>query len=208
MAAKSVSAFSLLVLALLSLSLTVDAARPYCRFDGKLVVSNLMRELRAAKNYTTFVDGLKTTGLDEDLTDLFHCYEATVFAPTDAAFASLSSDIKSELRERKVLREVLLLHVVKGKVNGATLAGQKEGQQYMAAADSCKAQLVKVSSAGVKPVQLKAADGADEASVVAADVISLRVVQVHGVNDVILPKTLSKGDDDSLKPRKCTTWAA
>ncbi|CAI7750224.1 unnamed protein product, partial [Closterium sp. NIES-54] len=61
MAAKSVCAFSLLVLALLSLSLTVDAARPYCRFDGKLVVSNLMRELKAAKNYTAFLDGLKTT---------------------------------------------------------------------------------------------------------------------------------------------------
>ncbi|CAI5527966.1 unnamed protein product [Closterium sp. Naga37s-1] len=206
MATKSISAFSLLVFALLSVSLTVDAARPYCRFDGKLVVSNLMRELRAAKNYTTFLDGLKTTGLDEDLTDLFRCYEATVFAPTDAAFANLSSDIKSELRERKVLREVLLLHVVKGKTTGATLAGQKEGQK--AAADSCKAQLVKVSAAGVKPVQLKAAEVADEASVVAPDVISLRVVQVHGVDDVILPKTLSKGDNDSLKPRKCTAWAA
>ncbi|CAI7747514.1 unnamed protein product, partial [Closterium sp. NIES-54] len=145
--------------------------------------------------------------LDEDLTDLFRCYEATVFAPTNAAFANLSSDIKSELRERKVLHEVLLLHVVKGKVTGATLAGQ-EGQQFQAAADSCKAQLVKVSAAGVKPVQLKAADGADEASVVAPDVISLRVVQVHGLDDVILPKTLSKGDDDSLKPRKCTAWAA
>ncbi|CAI5483395.1 unnamed protein product [Closterium sp. Yama58-4] len=166
------------------------------------------RELRAAKNYTTFLDGLKTTGLDEDLPDLFHCYEATVFAPTDAAFANLSSDIKSALRERKVLREVLLLHLVKGKVTGATLAGQKEGQQFLSAADSCKAQLVKVSAAGVKPVELKAADGADEASVVAADVIALRVVQVHGVDDVILPKTLSKGDDDSFKPRKCTAWAA
>ncbi|CAI7738477.1 unnamed protein product [Closterium sp. NIES-53] len=78
----------------------------------------------------------------------------------------------------------------------------------MAAADSCKAYLVKVSAAGVKPDELKAANGADEASVVAPDVISLRVVQVHGVDDVILPKTLSKGDDDSLKPRKCTAWAA
>ncbi|CAI7853843.1 unnamed protein product [Closterium sp. NIES-53] len=81
-------------------------------------------------------------------------------------------------------------------------------QQFLSAADSCKAYLVKVSAAGVKPVELKAADGADEASVVAPDVISLRVVQVHGVDDVILPKTLGKGDDDSLKPRKCTAWAA
>ncbi|GJP41137.1 hypothetical protein CLOM_g821, partial [Closterium sp. NIES-68] len=27
------------------------------------------------------------------------------------------------------------------------------------------------------------------------------------VDDVILPKSLIKGDDDSLKPRKCTAWA-
>ncbi|CAI7810965.1 unnamed protein product, partial [Closterium sp. NIES-54] len=146
--------------------------------------------------------------LDKDLPDLFNCYEATVFAPTDAAFVNLLSDAKSELCEIKVLQEVLLLHVVKGKTTSAALIVQKKDQQYMAAADSCKAYLVKVSAAGVKPVELKAADGADEASVVAPDVISLRVVQVHGVDDVILPKTLSKGDDDSLKPRKCTAWAA
>ncbi|GJP38366.1 hypothetical protein CLOM_g15264 [Closterium sp. NIES-68] len=207
MATNFVRAFSLLVVSLLSLTLAADAARPFCRFDGKLVVSNLMRELRAANNYTTFLDGLRKTELNKDLPDLFHCYEATVFAPTDAAFANLSSDAKSSLGERKVLREVLLMHFVKGKATNAALVGLKEGQQLKTAADSCKARLVKVSPAGDKPVQVKAEVGADEASVVAADVISLRVVQVHGVDDVILPKSLIKGDDDSLKPRKCTAWA-
>ncbi|CAI5459816.1 unnamed protein product [Closterium sp. Yama58-4] len=202
-------AIALLVVSLLCLSFApaADAVhRPYCRFDGKLVVSNLVRELKAAKKYSTFLDGLRKTGLDKDLPDLFHCYEATVFAPTDAAFADLSSSVKSKLSDKKVLREVLLLHIVKGKKSNAKLVEQKKGHQYEAAADYCKARLVKVSSAGTKKVKVKAEGSKDEAAVVAADVVSLRVVVAHGVDDVILPKTLCKGDSSSLKPKKCIAW--
>ncbi|CAI7760676.1 unnamed protein product [Closterium sp. NIES-54] len=200
-------AVALLVVSLLSLIFAADAVhRPYCRFDGRLVVSNLVRELKAAKKYSTFLDGLRKTGLDKDLRDLFHCYEATVFAPTDAAFAGLSSDVKAKLGDKKVLREVLLLHIVKGKKSNAKLIEQKKGHQYKTAADLCKARLVKVSSAGSTKVKVKPEDGVNEAAVVAADVLSLRVVVAHGVDNVILPKTLRKGDSSSLKPKKCTAW--
>ncbi|CAI5521233.1 unnamed protein product [Closterium sp. Naga37s-1] len=212
-------AVALFVVSLVSLSFApaAEAQRPYCRFDGRLVMSNLVRELKAAKKYSTFLDGLRKTGLDKDLRDLFHCYEATVFAPTDAAFAGLSSSVKAKLSDKKVLREVLLLHIVKGKKSNAKLIEQKKGHQwpppsrifplqYEAAADYCKARLVKVSSAGTKKAKVKAEGGVDEAAVVAADVVSLRVVVAHGVDDVILPKTLRKGDSSSLKPKKCIAW--
>ncbi|CAI5535714.1 unnamed protein product [Closterium sp. Naga37s-1] len=182
--------------------------RPYCRFDGKLVVSNLVKELTAAGNYSTLIAALKTTDLDKDLPDLFNCYEATLFAPTDAAFEELSNDTKKAIKDDKVLREVLLLHVVQKKFTAAELMALPQGKQLKAAAGGCKARLVKVSPRGAEPLEVQAKDGPQEASVVAADVISLRVVQVHGVDDVILPKSLQKGDGDSLKPSKCLAWRA
>ncbi|CAI5972142.1 unnamed protein product [Closterium sp. NIES-65] len=218
MAPTRVSCFAILLLAaVLAISLSPSEAarnRPYCRFDGKLVVSNLVKDLTAAGNYSTLIAALKTADLDEDLPDLFNCYEATLFAPTDAAFEELSNDTKKAIKDDKVLREVLLLHVVQKKFTAAELMALPQGKQVRhdsglkAAAGGCKARLVKVSPRGAKPLEVQAKDGPQEASVVAADVISLRVVQVHGVDDVILPKSLQKGDGDSLKPSKCLAWRA
>ncbi|CAI7873661.1 unnamed protein product [Closterium sp. NIES-54] len=146
--------------------------------------------------------------LDKDLPDLFNCYEATLFAPTDAAFEELSNDTKKAIKDDKVLREVLLLHVVQKKFTAAELMALPQRKQLKAAAGGCKARLVKVSPRSAQPLEVQAKDGLQEASVVAADVISIRVVQVHGVDDVILPKTLQKGDGDSLKPTKCVAWRA
>ncbi|GJP53878.1 hypothetical protein CLOM_g13001 [Closterium sp. NIES-68] len=200
---------ALLLMVFLGLSLSAsEAARPYCRFDGKLVVSNLVKELSAAGNYSTLLAALKKTDLDDDLPALFNCYEATLFAPTDAAFEELSSDARSAIKDAKVLREVVLLHVVQKKMTAADLAALPQGKQLKAAAGGCKARLVKVSPRGAQPVEVEAMDGPQGASLVAPDVISLRVVQVHGVDDVILPKSLQKGDGDSLKPGKCLAWRA
>ncbi|CAI5506360.1 unnamed protein product [Closterium sp. Naga37s-1] len=211
MASKVTSFVILLLAAVLAMSLSPSEAarnRPYCRFDGKLVVSNLVKELTAAGNYSTLIAALKTTDLDEDLPDLFNCYDATLFAPTDAAFEELSNDTKKAIKDDKVLREVLLLHVVQKKFTAAELMALPQRKQLKAAAGGCKARLVKVSPRSAQPLEVQAKDGLQEASVVAADVISIRVVQVHGVDDVILPKTLQKGDGDSLKPTKCVAWRA
>ncbi|GJP50543.1 hypothetical protein CLOM_g9700 [Closterium sp. NIES-68] len=200
---------ALLMLAVLGLSLSVsEAARPYCRFDGKQVVSNLVTELAKAGNYSTLLAALKTTDLDDDLPALFNCYEATLFAPTDSAFEELSNDTRKAIKDAKVLREVVLLHVAQKKLTASALAALPQGKQLKAAAGACKARLVKVSARGAQPVEVEAMGGPQRASIVAPDVISLRVVQVHGVDDVILPKSLQKGDGDSLKPGKCLAWRA
>ncbi|CAI5468854.1 unnamed protein product [Closterium sp. Yama58-4] len=184
------------------------AVKPYCRFSGKLVVNNLVTELTKAGNYSTLVSALKETGLSKDLKDLINCYEATFFAPTDAAFAALAEDAKIATSDEKVLREVLLLHVVQKKMPAAALKTLPQDKQFKAASNGCKARLVKVSPAGADPVQLQALYGPEEASVVAPDVISLRVMQVHGVDTVILPQIMKAGDKDSLKPTVCFPWRA
>ncbi|CAI5526521.1 unnamed protein product [Closterium sp. Naga37s-1] len=179
------------------------AVKPYCRFSGKLVVNNLVTELTKAGNYSNLVSALKKTGLSKDLKDLINCYEATFFAPNDDAFAALPENAKLATLDAKVLREVLLLHVVQKKMNAAALKALPQDKQFKAASDGCKARLVKVTAAGADPVQLQALYGPQAASIVAPDVISLRVMQVHGVDTVILPQIMKAGDKDSLKPTVC-----
>ncbi|CAI5986512.1 unnamed protein product [Closterium sp. NIES-64] len=199
----------LLVVAVVGFSRPAAAAvKPYCRFSGKLVVNNLVTGLTKAGNYSTLVSALKKTGLNKDLKDLINCYEATFFAPNDDAFAALPDHAKNATSNAKVLREVLLLHVVQKKMPAAAFKALPQDKQFKAASDGCKARLVKVSAAGADPVQLQALYGPEEASVVAPDVISLRVMQVHGVDTVILPQSLKAGDKDSLKPTVCFPWRA
>ncbi|CAI7934758.1 unnamed protein product [Closterium sp. NIES-54] len=143
-----------------------------------------------------------------DLKDLINCYEATFFAPNDDAFAALPENAKLATLDAKVLREVLLLHVVQKKMNAAALKALPQDKQFKAASDGCKARLVKVTAAGADPVQLQALYGPQAASIVAPDVISLRVMQVHGVDTVILPQIMKAGDKDSLKPTVCFPWRA
>ncbi|GJP50542.1 hypothetical protein CLOM_g9699 [Closterium sp. NIES-68] len=206
------SVAALLLMAVVAFSLSPSEAGvplPYCRFSGKQVMSNLVTELTKAGNYSTLLAALKTTGLDKDLRTLFNCHAATIFAPTDAAFEELSNDTRTAVDDdSKLLREVVLLHVVQKKMTAAALAALPQGKQLKAAAGGCKARLVKVSARGAQPVEVEAMFGPQRASIVAPDVISLRVVQVHGVDDVILPKSLQKGDKDSLKPIDCFAWRA
>ncbi|CAI5474139.1 unnamed protein product [Closterium sp. Yama58-4] len=209
MATRASCVVVLLLVAVLGFSLPASAAvKPYCRFSGKLVVNNLMTELIKAGNYSTLVSALKKTGLSKDLQDLINCYEATFFAPNDDAFAALPDDAKNATRDVNVLREVLLLHVVQKKMPAAALITLPQDKQFKAASDGCKARLVKVTAAGADPVQLQALYGPEEASIVAPDVISLRVMQVHGVDTVILPQIMKAGDKDSLKPTVCFPWRA
>ncbi|CAI7819328.1 unnamed protein product [Closterium sp. NIES-54] len=161
-----------------------------------------------AGNYSTLVSALKKTGLSKDLKDLINCYEATFFAPNDDAFAALPENAKLATLDAKVLREVLLLHVVQKKMNAAAVKALPQDKQFKAASDGCKARLVKVTAAGADPVQLQALYGPQAASIVAPDVISLRVMQVHGVDTVILPQIMKAGDKDSLKPTVCFPWRA
>eukprot|EP00475_Leptophrys_vorax_P037293 TRINITY_DN6407_c0_g1_i3.p1 TRINITY_DN6407_c0_g1~~TRINITY_DN6407_c0_g1_i3.p1 ORF type:complete len:210 (-),score=34.43 TRINITY_DN6407_c0_g1_i3:203-832(-) len=203
MASRSSSALFICALVLaLALGASARALTPPKRFNGDLVKYNLYAGLKAKKNYTTFMRLLKDSDLDRELPDLFNYYETTVFAPTDAAFKALPKDAAALLGDKKrVLREVLRLHFVKGKKVASALIADKEGAQYLTAAQQGRARLFKASSKGDKDLEVNALNGA-EVRVGRPDAVVIRVVATHGVDAVILPKELKKVDDEtSLK--KC-----
>ncbi|MCG8613736.1 MAG: fasciclin domain-containing protein [Pseudomonadales bacterium] len=72
-------------------------------------------------NFTKLVAGLQATGLDTTLTDA--TAEFTVFAPTDAAFDALQTDLglsDAELLALPNLADILTKHVVAGAVDSVT----------------------------------------------------------------------------------------
>lgn len=76
---------------------------------------NIVETAVAAGNFTTLVTALQVAELDGALADETKSY--TVFAPTDAAFASISADtIAAILADTDALTSILLQHVVVGEV--------------------------------------------------------------------------------------------
>lgn len=76
---------------------------------------NIVETAVAAGNFTTLVTALQVAELDGALADETKSY--TVFAPTDAAFASISADtIAALLADTDALTSILLQHVVAGEV--------------------------------------------------------------------------------------------
>lgn len=97
----------------------------------------------------------------------------TVFAPTDDAFAKIPKDtLNSLLKDPAALRNILLYHVVSGKVM---------------AADAMKLQSANTMLGA--PLALKAADGklmVNDATVAVADVPAVNGV-IHAVDTVLMP---------------------
>ena len=100
----------------------------------------------------------------------------TVFAPTDDAFAKLPAGTVEELlkpENKQALTDILLYHVVSGKVMAADVAGQKVEPA------SVQGQLLHVDgSDGVK---------VNGASVVTADIACSNGV-IHVIDAVIMPQ--------------------
>ena len=87
--------------------------------DEKIVVADdLVTALAAADQFTVLVQALRDTGLDQALSgdETF-----TVFAPTDAAFASLPEGTLEALTPDELTR-ILRYHVVMGSVTAADAA--------------------------------------------------------------------------------------
>ena len=98
----------------------------------------------------------------------------TVFAPTDEAFAALpAGTLDGLLADPAALKQVLLYHVVSGKVTADQVVG-------LASADSVEGS----------PIAIAVKDGSvylnDTAKVVAADVMASNGV-IHVIDSVILP---------------------
>jgi uncharacterized surface protein with fasciclin (FAS1) repeats len=97
----------------------------------------------------------------------------TVFAPTDEAFAKVPEEmLNALLRDKAKLKEVLLYHVVQGKVMAADAvkldsANTVQGQPIMIKAQGGK---VMINNAQVTPADIKASNGV-----------------IHVINSVLLP---------------------
>lgn len=132
---------------------------------------NIAEVAAGAGNFTTLLAAVEAAGLVDDLTGEG---PFTVFAPTDDAFAALpEGTIDTLLADPEgALRDILLYHVVAGKVMSSDLSDGMTADTLQGA-----------------PVTFTVADGAvkvDAANVVAADVEASNGV-IHVIDAVILP---------------------
>lgn len=124
-----------------------------------------------AGSFTTLAKALQTAGLVETLKG---AGPFTVFAPTDEAFAKLpAGTVESLLNNPEKLRQILLYHVVPGRVLAKDVMRVKSAKT--AEGSSIR---VTASKAGVM---------VDNANVVKTDIITSNGV-IHVIDSVILPK--------------------
>jgi len=91
--------------------------------DDTKAAGNIVEVAEANGSFTTLVAALQASGLDAVLAD--ETQDFTVFAPTDAAFAALLSDMgisAAELLASPNLSDILLYHVVSGAEINSTAA--------------------------------------------------------------------------------------
>ncbi len=133
---------------------------------------NIVETAVEAGGFTTLAKALEATGLIETLQGKG---PFTVFAPTDEAFAKLPpGTLQSLLNNKEKLKEILLYHVVSGKVMAKDVVKLKS------------AKTVQGSS-----IQISARNGKvmiDNAIVIKADISASNGV-IHVIDSVILPKS-------------------
>ena len=125
----------------------------------------------SAGNFTTLVAAVKAAGLVDTLRS---AGPFTVFAPTDEAFAKLpAGTVEGLLKDPAKLKDILLYHVVSGKVMAESVVKMKT-------AKTVEGGMVKIQAMGGK-VML------DNASVVKTDILCDNSV-IHVIDTVIMPK--------------------
>lgn len=125
----------------------------------------------SAGQFNTLVTAVKAAGLVDTLKS---AGPFTVFAPTDEAFAKLpAGTVESLLANPEKLKQVLLYHVVAGKVMAADVVKIKSAKTVQGSSAA-----VKVTGGAVK---------IDNANVVKTDIVTDNGV-IHVIDSVILPK--------------------
>lgn len=125
----------------------------------------------SAGQFNTLVTAVKAAGLVDTLKS---AGPFTVFAPTDAAFAKLpAGTVESLLQNPEKLKQVLLYHVVAGKVMAADVVKITSAKTVQGSSAA-----VKVEGGSVK---------IDNANVVKTDIVTDNGV-IHVIDSVILPK--------------------
>ncbi|MBE0659071.1 MAG: fasciclin domain-containing protein [Bryobacteraceae bacterium] len=125
----------------------------------------------SAGQFKTLVTAVKAAGLVETLKS---AGPFTVFAPTDEAFAKLpAGTVESLLANPEKLKQVLLYHVVAGKVMAADVVKIKSAKTVQGSSAT-----VKVNGGSVM---------IDGANVIKTDIVTDNGV-IHVIDSVILPK--------------------
>lgn len=150
-------------------TLTATAMMFVASFGLQAADKDIVDTAVAAGSFKTLVTAVKAAGLVETLKS---AGPFTVFAPTDEAFAKLPAGTLDKLLANPAdLKQVLLYHVVPGKVMAADVkAGKVKTAQG--------AQAMLSTSGGVK---------IDQANVVKTDIVTSNGV-IHVIDAVILPK--------------------
>jgi len=136
---------------------------------------NIVETAAAAPQFSTLVSLVERAGLVDELSGK---KKLTVFAPTNAAFKKVpKKTLNSLLRNKKLLRQVLLYHVVAGKVPAAKVV-KRNGAKTLEGARvhfSVKGKSAYVNDARVITPDIRASNGI-----------------VHAINRVLIPPTPSK----------------
>ena len=134
--------------------------------------NDIVATAQAAGSFNTLLAAAKAAGLVETLQS---DGPFTVFAPTDEAFAKLpEGTLDHLLANPDQLRQILLYHVVPGRVMAADVVG-----------------LSSAKTAQGSDIMIKIADGSvmiDDATVTATDIESSNGV-IHVIDTVILPRS-------------------
>lgn len=131
---------------------------------------NIVEVAVEAGNFTTLATALTEAGLVDALKG---DGPFTVFAPTDEAFANLpEGTLESLLKDKEALKQVLLYHVVNGKVNASDVVKIDEAETL-----SGKNVNVKVNDSGVM---------LNNVNVVKTDIQASNGV-IHVIDAVLLP---------------------
>jgi uncharacterized surface protein with fasciclin (FAS1) repeats len=109
---------------------------------------NIVQTAVAAGDFTTLVTLVKQAGLAGALTGKG---QLTVFAPTDAAFAKVpKATLRALAKDKSMLRNVLLYHVVKGKVTAARVVKLTSGTTLEGSPVAIKVKAGKVFVGGAR----------------------------------------------------------
>lgn len=165
---------SMTLTAILALAVT-PAFAGNCGVSAATTASNtsgdIVETAIGAGSFTTLVAAVKAAGLVETLQS---DGPFTVFAPTDAAFAKLpAGTVEGLLADPDQLRQILLYHVVAGKVMAADVIN-----------------LENATSVEGSPITITVGEGSvmvDNANVISTD-IETRNGVIHVIDTVILPK--------------------
>jgi uncharacterized surface protein with fasciclin (FAS1) repeats len=139
----------------------------------------------SSKDHTTLVAALKAADL---VTTLSGKGPFTVFAPTNAAFEKIPSDVLNNLlkpENKATLAGMLTYHVVPGNIDAATLTGLIKKSKGVATVKTVNGQELKASIENGKVVLTDAKGG--KATVVAADLKGSNGV-IHVTDAVSMPK--------------------